>query len=178
MKLGSWRRSNGLRESQLLVDLQQVLEIPFDLHASLPIPPHCKIARVEFMIHAFHARLRRDRRNCECSKPGISVTGVMPVTVTGAWIALSDKAGPDTFAAIDTITQPEPARPTIPPAFRGNGKGEVPWRGFRGEGVRGRAGGSSAGCGAAVPHVTGVINRQNRGMKVDGPGRNRTEGRE
>ena len=58
------------------------------------------------IIHAFHARLRRDRRNCESSKPGISVTGVMPVTVTGTWITLSDKAGPDTIATIGTSTQP------------------------------------------------------------------------
>ena len=51
----------------------------------------------------------------------------MPVTVTGTWIALSEKAGPDT---IGTITQPQPtpqpAGPTIPPAPLGDGRGEVP----------------------------------------------------
>ena len=41
----------------------------------------------------------------------------MPVTVTGTWITLSDKAGPDTigtFATIGTITQPQPVPASNP----------------------------------------------------------------
>lgn len=45
----------GSAAGSVRLDFQQVLEIPFDLFAPPPIPHHCKIARVEYMIiHAFH----------------------------------------------------------------------------------------------------------------------------